>query len=335
MDLSIIIVNWNTRDFLRDCLRSVYEQTKDICFEVIVIDNASTDGSATMVKEGFPQAILLENSGNHGFAAANNQGMAIANGRYLLLLNSDTLILDNAIAKAVTFADSRPQAAAVGCRVLNSDGTLQPTCFMFPSVLNMLLSCTHLYKIFPKNRLFGREYMTWWDGNDVREVDVVAGCFMLVRREAAQQVGMLDNRYFVYGEETDWSYRFKQDGWKTLYTPEAEIIHYGGQTSRQMTRKFRWQLEGSKLIFMRLHRSKLSFLIVRFLIALFLFVRVPYWLIRATFRKDERQKSFETAMTYLIGCFYCLADWKKLLMNRDAVTNRMTKETVREARSDY
>jgi GT2 family glycosyltransferase len=306
----------------------VYEQTKAITFEVIVIDNASSDDSAEMVKEEFPQAFLIENSENSGFAAANNQGIVIAKGRYVLLLNSDTIILDDVIKKTVLFADAHREAAVVGCRVLNADKTLQQTCFMFPSVLNMLLAATYLSKLFPQNRFFGREYMTWWDGNDVREVDVVAGCFMLVRREAAQQVGVLDNRYFVYGEETDWCYRFKQAGWNILYTPEAEIIHYGGQTSQQLAREFRWQLEGSQLIFMKLHKGEITFLAARLLTALFLLLRIPYHFGIGLFAKTKRKPSFETAKTYWLGAYYCIVNWTRLLINAEVVKDKLREKST-------
>jgi len=227
VDVSIIVVNWNTREITCDCLKSLYEQTQDILFEVVVIDNASIDGSVDMIKNKFPEVFLIENTGNRGFAAANNQGMAIAKGRYVLLLNSDTIILDNAIAKTVSFADEHPEAAVVGCRVLNPDRSLQPTCFMFPSILNWLIFVTYLYKLFPQSRFFGRERMTWWDRNDTREVDVVTGCFMLVRREAIDQVGAMDEQFLMYAEETDWCYRFMKTGWKNIFYPAAHIIHYG------------------------------------------------------------------------------------------------------------
>lgn len=323
MDVSVIIVAWNVRDFLQNCLDSIYKETKGIEFEVIYVDNASEDKSVEMVREHFPQANIIQNMQNKGFAEANNQGIKAAKGRYVLLLNSDTVILDNAIAITVEFADTHPEAAVVGCKVLNPDKTLQLTCFMFPSILNMLLSASYLYKLFRKSQFFGRGLMTWWDRDNVKEVDVVAGCFMLVRKNAIQQIGVLDKRYFIYTEEIDWCYRFKKNGWKILFTPEPEIIHYGGQTTKQMTGKFRLQLSGSKLIFMKLHRSKLAFPFARFLIALFLFLRVPYWLAVAMLHKNEREKSIQTAKTYSIGGFYCLVDWKKLLMNKEAIERRL------------
>ncbi len=306
LDLSIIIVNWNTRIIVCDCLRSIYEQCGEIDLEVIVIDNASTDGSVEMVKKDFPQVTLIENSQNRGFAAANNQGIAISKGRYVLLLNSDTVVLDNAIAKTVAFADSHPKAAIVGCRVLNPDRTLQPTCFMFPSILNMLLSSTYLYKLFPKSKFFGREQMTWWNRNDIKEVDVVTGCCMLVRQDAIKKVGSMDEQFFMYGEETDWCYRFRRAGWKVMFTPVCEIIHLGGQSSRQKRSKMILQLRGSILLFMKKHNSFLKYALACLLVALFFFLRVPYWLIRAVFSRKNKSDDILIARAYLTGAFKAL-----------------------------
>lgn len=149
-------MSWNTQNILCDCLRSIYEQYGEIDLEVIVIDNASIDGLVEMVKKDFQQVTFIENSQNRRFAAANNQGIAVARDRYVLLFNSDTVILDKAIEKTVSFADVRQETVVVGCRILNSDRTLQSTCFMFPSILNMLLSTSYLYELFPKSTFFGR-----------------------------------------------------------------------------------------------------------------------------------------------------------------------------------
>ena len=301
MDVSIIIVNWNTKELLRDCLSSVYEHAGDIDYEIIVIDNASTDGSAEMVKNDFGQVILIENTENRGFAAANNQGMAVAKGRYVLLLNSDTIVLDNAIAKTVRFADENPRAAVTGCRVLNPDRTLQRTCFRFPSILNMLLSSTYLYKLFPKNRFFGREQMTWWDRNDVRQVDVVTGCYMLVRREAIEQVGMMDEGFFIYGEETDWCYRFKNEGWKVMFAPIGQIIHFGGQSTAQRPVAMIVQLRLSILKFMKKHYSRPAYLTARFLVALFFAVRLPVWLAKVLIQPTMRDEAAMKIKAYSTG----------------------------------
>ena len=283
MDVSVVIVNWNTREILRDCLVSVYANTKDVEIEVIVIDNGSSDGSVEMVESEFPQAKIIANTENRGFAAANNQGMAVARGRYVLLLNSDTIVLDGAIDKATAFADSHPRAGITGCRILNRDKTLQPSCFMFPSVLNMLLLGTYLPKVFPKSRFFGREQMTWWDRSDVREVDVVTGCFMLVRREAIEQVGLMDEQFFMYAEETDWCYRFKEAGWQVMFTPDAEINHLGGASAEKVRAKMVLQWRKSMLLFFRKYKSPAVYGMAWILAGFFLLTRVPYWVGRQLF----------------------------------------------------
>ncbi len=277
MDVSVIIVNWNTAQITRDCLESVYQQTDGIDFEVIVIDNASSDDSVAVIKEKFPQVVLIENDDNAGFAAANNQGMKSVKGRYILLLNSDTIVLDGAIQKTQSFADAHLKAGIVGCRVLNPDKTLQPSCFMFPSILNMFLWVTYLFKIFHNSRFFGREWMSWWDREDKREIDVVTGCFMLVRREALEQVGMMDEQFFMYFEETDWCWRFKQAGWKVMFTPSAKIIHLGGVSSGQIKTKMVNQWRKSMLLYYKKHKSLLAYVSAWLLITLFFITRVPYW----------------------------------------------------------
>jgi GT2 family glycosyltransferase len=316
MDTSVIIVNWNTREILRNCLASIYAQTKGISFEVIVIDNASTDGSAEMVRAEFSEIILLQNDKNRGFAAANNQGVAIAQGRYVLLLNSDTIILDDAISRSIRFADLQPRAAVVGCRVLNSDETLQPTCFMFPSLLNMLLSSTYLYKLFPRSRFFGRERMTWWDRNDVREVDVVTGCFMLVRQEAIEHVGMMDERFFMYGEETDWCYRFKQAGWKVMFTPAGQIMHLGGQSSKKIKPEMAMQLRASILLFFKKHSSRISYRFACLLAAVFFLIRLPWWSLKAMAVPRTWRASLAYVSTYFKAFWRALLGWEYLAYHK-------------------
>jgi GT2 family glycosyltransferase len=254
LDVSVVVVNWNTRDILRDCLRSIFVETKRVTCEVVVIDNGSSDGSAEMVAAEFPAVRLIRNADNRGFAAANNQGMVGARGRYVLLLNSDTVVLEDAISKAVAFAEGHPDAAVVGCRAVFPDGRLQQNCFLFPSLLNLALSLTHLALVFPRSRFFGRGRLTWWDYATPREVDVVAGCFMLVRRAAIDQVGPMADRFFMYSEDTEWCWRFRQAGWRVLYTPDAVIIHLMGASSAQCASDMR-VLERRSLLMLLEQRS--------------------------------------------------------------------------------
>jgi GT2 family glycosyltransferase len=301
MDLSIIIVNFNTCKLLRDNLNSVFANTKDLSYEVIVVDNASTDNSAEMVKAEFAKVSLIENKTNVGFAAANNQGIAKARGKYLLLLNSDTIILDDVIARSVEFADEHPDAAVVGCRVLNPDRTVQSSCFMFPSALNMFLSCTYLYRIFPKNRFFARERMGFLDPNLSVQVDVVSGCFMLIRRQTIEQVGFMDEDFFMYCEETDLCYRLKKAGWKVMYAPVGSIIHFGGQSTEQIRTDMLVQLRLSILRFIHKHKNKLSYVTACILTILFFAVRIPVWIAAAGTMPKKRTQALIKMRAYTTG----------------------------------
>lgn len=312
MDVSVVIVSFNTRELLHKCIESVYAQAGSLKIEVIVVDNASTDNSAEMIKQNFDKVKLIRNSKNVGFAAANNQAITKVKGEFVLLLNPDTVVLDGAIDNVVAFARQNKQAAVVGCRVLNPDGTMQRTCSMFPSALNIMLSSTYLYKIFPRSRFFGRELMTWWDRSDVREVDVVSGCFMLVRREAIEKVGLMDEEFFLYAEETDWCYRFKRAGWKLLFMPDAEIIHYGGASSGKRKAQMLLQLRAGILQFIKKHRNKVIYVFCCVMVALFFLLRIPYWLARWMFATRERDYPYAVLKAYMKGTLKSLAGARAL-----------------------
>lgn len=267
LDVSIVIVNWNAREFLRDCIGSIIEQTRELSYEIIVVDNNSVDGSQQMLRSEFlpphGQVHAILNEVNRGFAGGNNQGMRIARGRYVLLLNPDTLILDGAIDACVAYADQLPDVGVLGCQVLEDKDTIQSTCFTFPSPLNVLLTTTGLNQRFPHSRVFGRAKMGWWDRRDEREVDVVSGMFMLVRREALEQVGLMDDGYFMFAEEADWCYRFWKKGWRCLFTPRARIMHLDGggkstQRDANVSTTMYVQLQKSVLLFHRKNRGLLS-----------------------------------------------------------------------------
>ncbi len=315
--ISIIIVSWNTKQMLCDCLVSIYQTIKnDLAFEIIVVDNNSSDDSCKMIKENFPHVILIENSYNNGFASANNAAIEISKGRYILLLNSDTIILDKAIQKSLAFAEIHPEAAVIGCKLLKPDRTIQQSCFMFPSILNMILSASYLYKIFPKNHFFGRERMTWWDRQNIQKVDVVTGCFMLVRSEAVKKIGKMDESYFMYGEETDWCYRFKQAGWENIFFPDAQIIHFGGASTKLRKAEMILQLRGSILLFMKKNKSKASYLCACALISLFFFVRVPFYLFKRLFYAGSIDKNISFERTYLKGAVKALFGAESLCVRK-------------------
>ncbi|MGC8839620.1 MAG: glycosyltransferase family 2 protein [Anaerolineae bacterium] len=222
-----VIVTHNRKELLRECLQAVLSQTRPPD-HVLVVDNASTDGSAAMVRREFPQARLWENEENRGFAAANNQAIAQAQGRCLFLLNSDAFLRPGALRALLEFMDAHPEAAVVGPRVLNPDGTVQPSCFRFPTAWDVFCEMAFLSALFPGSPLFNRRGMGGVDRRTVWEVDWVLGAAMAVRREWAERVGGLDEGYFIYAEELDWCRRIREAGGRVFFFPGAEVVHYGG-----------------------------------------------------------------------------------------------------------
>ncbi|MCB0208547.1 MAG: glycosyltransferase family 2 protein [Anaerolineae bacterium] len=237
MDLSIIIVNYNTCDLLRGCLTSIYASQGDIRFNVVVVDNCSTDGSAAMVRSEFPQTHVIASEINGGFAYANNLGLRWAGfnadgsfqptaPRYALLLNPDTLLSPTGLADMVAFMDSRSSAGAAGPKLVRPDGSLDLACRRsFPTPIVSFYRMTGLSKLFPNSPTFGRYNMTFVDPDQLLEVDAVVGAFMMVRREAIAQAGLLDETYFMYGEDLDWAYQIKANRWKIFYNPAVTVIH--------------------------------------------------------------------------------------------------------------
>ena len=279
MDLSIVIVNWNTRDMLRNCLASIPRQT-DMQAEVIVIDNASEDGSAAMVAAEFPEARLICNSANLGFATATNQGLRVASGRYLLLLNSDTLVLGSVLADSVRYMDANSDVGMMGCKVLNEDGTTQMTCSRFPSFLNLLLQTCGLNRL-ERPRWLQRYQMLDWARDDEREVEVISGCYLIARRAVITQIGLLDESFFLYGEETDWCRRCADAGWKLVFAPVGSIIHLGSGSSRKLNYKRDLMLSEGTVRLHRKHGGRPAAASVWLLLLLFNLSRSAYWSLRA------------------------------------------------------
>jgi len=235
--LSIVIVNYNAKNYLEKCVKSVYldSSINQADFEVIIVDNGSVDGSAEMVEKKFPDVKLIKNSKNEGFIKANNKGIRESKGRYILSLNNDTIVLPGALHAMVYFMDTHPEAGACGPKVLNSDGTIQHQCKRgFPTISSALSYFLGLHKLFPKSKFFGHYLMTYLNPDEVNEVDSLSGACMMVRREVVDQVGLLDEKFFMYGDDLDWCYRIKKAGWKVYYVPQAQIIHYGGKSSQKV-----------------------------------------------------------------------------------------------------
>ncbi|MCC6546168.1 glycosyltransferase [Candidatus Sumerlaeota bacterium] len=233
-DLSVIVVNFNCRGLLRDCLESLAGAAPQRELEIIVVDNASSDGAPQMVREQFPHVKLIANADNRGFTHANNQGIEIARGRYMLLLNNDTRVLPAAFEKAIAWMDRNPDAGAAGLKLLNEDGSLQLSCRRFPSFSQALFNRhSALTRIFPANK-FSREYlMTDFRHDRIQDVDWVSGACLMLRREIHEQIGGLDERFFMYSEDVDYCYRVWAAGHRVVYLPFARVTHLIGQSSRR------------------------------------------------------------------------------------------------------
>ncbi len=255
-DVSVVLVNWNGRDFLRDCLRSVRERTRGLRYELLVVDNASSDGSREMVRREFPTVRLLVSESNLGYARACNAGMRAARGRYVLTLNTDTVLLDDAIGGLAALLDARPDAGATGCTLVWPDGRLQPACARFPTLPVMLIDGAGL--LFGLQRLLHRTGWFWGPyyspaaHRRARDVDWVHGACLMVRREVLDEVGFLDEGRFMYTEEIDWCRRIKNAGWRVVYTPAVRVRHLGGGSTRMSEgRRTRVLVEGIRHYYRR------------------------------------------------------------------------------------
>ncbi|MBN1933145.1 MAG: glycosyltransferase family 2 protein [Anaerolineae bacterium] len=270
LDLSIIIVNYRTPDLLRDCLTSIYASVEEFSFEVYVVDNCSEDESCGMVELEFPQVRLIASPTNGGYPYANNLGLralGFANPdeksapldqlpRYVLLLNADTRLPPTALADVIAYMDAHPDTGIVGPRLVRADGSLDKACRRaFPSPAVSFYHMIGLSKIFPNSERFARYNMTYLDPSLSTEVDAVNGAFMMLRRESIVQVGLLDETFFMYGEDLDWAFRIKQAGWKVFYKADVKVLHYKGAASRH-SRKARYEFYRAMYLFYRKHYAQ-------------------------------------------------------------------------------
>ena len=231
LDLSIIIVNYNAADFLKNCITSLFEHiSDDITYEIIVVDNASSDGSSVMVEKEFGDKVaLIASKENLGFSRGNNAGVAVSKGRYVLFLNPDTVMRAGTLEKTIAFMDQTEKAGAVTCLLRLEDGSLDDGAHRgFPTPWNSLCYFSGIAKLFPKSQLLNGYNLGWRDMDRTHEIDALVGAFMLVRREAGEDVGWWDEDYFFYGEDLDFCYNLKEKKWKIFFIPSVEILHYKG-----------------------------------------------------------------------------------------------------------
>jgi len=276
--LAVIIVSYNVVSLLRECLRSLFAN-QGIEFSTWVVDNRSRDGSAAMVRNEFPQVNLIESPKNGGYAYANNLALreierANPHPRHVLLLNPDTVLPPDALAKMVAFMEAHPEAGVAGPKLVRPDGSLDLACRRsFPSPQVAFYRMIGLAHRFPKSRRFARYNLTYLDPDEEAEVDSVVGAFMLVRWQAIEQVGLLDESFFMYGEDLDWAFRIKERGWKVLYNPAVTVLHHKGESSRQESRRATTEFYRAMLIFYRKHYAAGDLFLLRWAIVAAIYAR--------------------------------------------------------------
>ena len=252
--ISVIIVNYNVKGFLEQCLRSVEKASAGLTVETIVVDNASVDGSVEMVRQLFPNVHLIANQENVGFGKANNQAFKIANGDFLFALNPDTIIREDTLHVLLQFMEHHPTCGACGCKILDPDGSFSPTSRRsFPTPQVSLYRILGLSKFFPKHPVFGKYNLTFVPENQQTEIDALSGSCMFIRKSVIEATKGFDEQFFMYGEDLDLCFRIQQLGWKIIYTPETEIIHFKGESTKKGELKYVKIFYGAMIIFMEKH----------------------------------------------------------------------------------
>ena len=277
--LSVIIVSYNTRDVLMRCLESVFAHTEGLVLEVIVVDNNSIDGSPTMVEETFPAVTLIRNKANIGFAAANNVGLRSASGEFILFLNSDTVVVHDALRKSVSHLLEHPEVGILGCKLLNADGSIQPSARDFPTLWSLFLESLFVYRVLPHRGVFRNPWIT--DLDTEQQIDIVKGAFLLTRRSVLDDVGPLDERFFLYSEEQDWCLRANQRGWKAIYWPHAEVFHLDGASTNIALNSRRFLIYDSETEYFRKHFGRAYATVARTLMVIGILSRLVLWTLAA------------------------------------------------------
>jgi GT2 family glycosyltransferase len=286
MKLSVIIVNYNVKHFLEQCLHSVYKAAKGIETEIFVVDNNSVDGSAQLVREKFPDLHFIENKENVGFSRANNQAIRKATGEYILLLNPDTVVEEDTFAKVTGFMDNHPEAGGLGIKMIDGKGNFLPESKRgLPTPWVAFYKMFGLSKLFPKSRKFGKYHLSYLNPNEIHEIEILAGAFMLLRKKALEKVGLLDEDFFMYGEDIDLSYRIIQGGYKNYYFPETTIIHYKGESTKKGSLNYVKVFYNAMIIFARKHFSGGKAGIFAFIIHLAIYFRAFISIFKRVFEK--------------------------------------------------
>ncbi len=316
LKLSVVIVNYNVEYFLEQCLYSVRKAMKGIDAEVFVVDNNSVDGSNKMVQSKFPEVILIQNKDNTGFSKANNQAIRIAKGEYILLLNPDTVVEDDTFIKVIDFMDRHPDAGGLGVKMVDGQGKFLPE-----SKRGLPTPMTAFYKIFgfsalfPHSKRFGKYHLGFLDADKTHEVDVLAGAFMLLRKTTLDKVGLLDETFFMYGEDIDLSYRITLGGYKNYYFPETRIIHYKGESTKKSSVNYVFVFYNAMIIFARKHFNQKSAKTFTFLINIAIYFRA-FLALLSRFVKKTALPFFDALFT-IVGILLIKNFWGELTIYKE------------------
>lgn len=281
MDLSIIIVSWKVKELLKRCMASIYSQKFNFTFELILIDNNSNDGAVEMAREYFPQVKIIANNKNFGFAMASNQGMKIAVGKYFLLLNPDTELIDSSLENAVFEMNNIAEVGILGAKILNFNSSIQHSVRNFPKILDHLAMMFKLHHFFALKKYSIPDF----DYSKKQNVDQVMGACFFISRRLTEKIGYLDEKFHLWFEEVDYCKRAKNAGFKVVYFPETQIIHYGGQSFKQIYFKKQWQFSKSRLRYIRKYNNFLSFALILSL--------TPFSIILSWFNINHGKQNFK------------------------------------------
>src|SRR3989344_9586213 len=290
IELSIIIVSYNTKDFLRECIDSIKKNTKNLNYEIIVVDNASSDNSLRMLEEKFPDVITIKSKDNIGFSKANNLGVEKSKGKYVLFLNPNTVVYKETLLNMVKFMDGHKDVGAATCKLVMPNGKLDDASHRgFPNPWNSFCYFSGLSKMFPSSKLFGGYNLSWLNLSKTHEIDACAGAFMIVRREAGEKIGWWDEDYFFYGEDLEFCFRLKEAGWKIYFVPSASALHYKGisggikRVSKKITtasietkrRSTNWRFNAMKIFYRKHYQNKYPFFLTWFVMG---GINLKYWI---------------------------------------------------------
>ena len=325
MKLTVVIVNYNVEHFLEQCLLSVRKASKAVETEVYVVDNISIDGSVAMVKEKFPEVILIENKENVGFSKANNQAMRLAKGEYILLLNPDTVVEEDTFAKVVEFMDAHPEAGGLGVKMIDGKGAFLPESKRgLPTPSVAFYKIFGLSTLFPKSKRFGRYHLGYLDNDEINEIEILSGAFMLMRKETLDKVGLLDEDFFMYGEDIDLSYRIILGGYKNYYFPKTKIIHYKGESTKKSSVNYVFVFYNAMIIFAKKHFSEKNANTFSILIKLAIYLRASIAIANRFAKKIALpliDYSISVALLFLVAHFY--QELKPIVLDKELLNKAL------------